>query len=387
MPEDELTSRERLRLALDHKEPDRVPFDLGATVVTTIHVTAYDALRKHLRLPTVEPQLSSTYSQITLVDDDIVDALGVDARGVTPPHEAVIEEDEEYHFFYDTYGIGWRMPKNGGHYYDMFNHPLAGDVTVEDIESFPWPDAADPKHLEGLREKALHIINEEQRAAVLCNLTSSGPLEAHLRLRGYEEGFMDFVNNPRGVHALMDKIVEMKFAFWDKALAELGDVVDVIGEWDDLGGQHALLVSPDTYRTFIKPRHQQVFDFIHSRTDAKIFFHCDGAIRQVIPDLIESGVDILNPLQVSAADMDSADIKREFGSDLSFWGGGVDTQNVLATATPDGVREDAKRRLNDLMTDGGFVFTPVHNIQDNVPPENLIAMWETVQEYGVYSAA
>jgi uroporphyrinogen decarboxylase len=184
---------------------------------------------------------------------------------------------------------------------------------------------------------------------------------------------------------MMDKVLELKWAYWGKCLEILGDTADVVQEADDFAGQHGLLISPRTYRNLVKPRHKELFDFIHKRTKAKVFFHSCGSVRPVIPDLIEIGVDILNPVQVSAAGMDSAELKREYGKDLTFWGGGIDTQNVLGTGTPQQVREEVRRRVEDLMPGGGFVFAAVHNIQGNVPPENIVAMWEALQEYGVYS--
>jgi uroporphyrinogen decarboxylase len=164
-----------------------------------------------------------------------------------------------------------------------------------------------------------------------------------------------------------------------------GIPVDVVEMSDDLAGQNRMLISPGSYRKHLKPMHKEMFDYIHSRTAAKIFFHSCGSVRAVIPDLIEVGVDILNPVQVSAAKMDSAELKREYGLDLTFWGGGVDTQNAFdETHTPEEVRADVRRRLADLMPGGGFVFNPVHNIQGNVPPQNIMAMWETLQEHGRY---
>jgi uroporphyrinogen decarboxylase len=182
----------------------------------------------------------------------------------------------------------------------------------------------------------------------------------------------------------MTKVMELKMAYWEKALAEVGDNVDVIGEADDFAGQLRLLISPSMYRRIAKPLHKKLFDFIHARTKAKIFFHSCGAIRPVIPDLVEIGVDILNPIQVSAAGMDTAELKREFGKDIVFWGGGVDTQRVLGDGTSQEVRADVRRRIEDLAPGGGFVFATVHNIQGNVPPENIMAMWEILQQYGHY---
>ena len=176
----------------------------------------------------------------------------------------------------------------------------------------------------------------------------------------------------------------MQIAYWGKMFETIGDVIDVAGTADDFAGQNSMLISPRMYRNIAKPRHKELFDYIHKNSNARIFFHSCGSIRAVIPDLIEIGCDIINPVQVSAAGMDSAELKREFGKDITFWGGGVDTQRVLGVGTPEQVREDVKRRLNDLMPGGGFIFNTVHNIQSNVPVENIIAMWETVQEFGKY---
>jgi uroporphyrinogen decarboxylase len=167
----------------------------------------------------------------------------------------------------------------------------------------------------------------------------------------------------------------------------LGDMIDVVQTADDFAGQNDMLISPSCYRKYLKPLHKEMFDFIHSRSRAKIFLHSCGSIRKVIPDLIEIGLDIINPVQVSAAGMDSAELKREYGKDLVFWGGGVDTQHAFdQNHTPEEVRQDVKRHVSDLMPGGGFVFATVHNIQSNVPPENIMALWETLQEFGVYTS-
>ena len=203
-------------------------------------------------------------------------------------------------------------------------------------------------------------------------------------MRGFENYFSDFAANEDLLVGLMRKVMELKMAYWEKALALVGDHADVVGEADDFAGQYRMLISPGMYRRIVKPLHKELFDFIHARTKAKIFFHSCGSIRPVIPDLIEIGVDIINPVQVSATGMDSAELKREFDKDIVFWGGGVDTQRVLGDGTPEQVREDTRRRIEDLAPGGGFVFATVHNIQGNVPPENIMAMWETLQEYGAY---
>jgi uroporphyrinogen decarboxylase len=203
-------------------------------------------------------------------------------------------------------------------------------------------------------------------------------------LRGFEDYYMDFAGNTKLLEYFLDKLVDLKMAYWEKALAEGGDYISAIVEADDMAGQNGMLISPRAYRNIVKPRHKKLFDFIKSRTRAKIFFHSCGAVRKVIPDLIEAGIDILNPVQVSAAGMDSAELKRDFGRELTFWGGAVDPQNVLGSGGVQEVKDDARRRIDDLAPGGGFVFAPVHNIQSNVPPENVVAMWETLRAHGTY---
>ena len=159
---------------------------------------------------------------------------------------------------------------------------------------------------------------------------------------------------------------------------------DVVQEADDLGSQNNMLISPQMYRQYVKPRHRELFDFIHRKTDAKIFIHSCGSFREVIPDLIEVGVDIINPVQFNAAHMDSMGLKKDFGKELVFWGGGVDTQRILPKGTVTDVRDCVKRQIEALAPGGGFVFNTVHNIQSDVPPQNIVAMWEALQEYGEY---
>jgi uroporphyrinogen decarboxylase len=315
--------------------------------------------------------------------------LKVDVRGAAPRSSATFQIDvkedmEGYTYFHDEWGIGWRKPKEGGLYYDMFDHPLKEIQTFAEVDAFPFPDPTDPARFKGLRERARHIAEVEEKAVFLGSM-SAGVMEMTAWSRGFENYFADFASNQKLQTSLFDKFLELKMAFWDKALAEVGEYVDVVNEADDFAGQHSMLISPRMYRKLAKPRHKKLCDFIHSRTDAKIFFHSCGAVRPVISDLIEAGFDILNPVQVSAKGMDSAELKREFGNDITFWGGGVDTQRVLCSGTPDEVREEVKRRIEDLAPGGGFVFAAVHNIQGDVPPDNIMAMWETLQEYGVYS--
>ena len=378
-----LTSRERVRAALEHREPDRIPFDLGGSRMTGIHVSAYKRLRTALGLPAADIRVGDLTQQLAEVDTDVMDLLGCDVRLVGPRsatgYRREVAERDGYLSFRDEWGVGRRMPAVGGLYYDSFGAPLGGEVDAGTIDAFPWPDATDPGRYEGMVEAARQIAEVERRAVFVGSICG-GLSEGLFKMRGFEDGYMDLAAEPERARQVMERILEIKLAYWDRALRELGDLVDVVGEADDLGGQERLLFSPATYRSLVKPLQQELFSFIRARTSARIFFHSCGAIRGLIPDLIEIGVDILNPVQVSATGMDGAALKREFGRDLVFWGGGVDTQRVLGSGTPAEVRAEVLRRVDDLRGDGGFVFATVHNVQPNVPAENILAMWAALKE-------
>jgi uroporphyrinogen decarboxylase len=188
-------------------------------------------------------------------------------------------------------------------------------------------------------------------------------------MRGYEGFYTDLAVNQEVVTTMLDRLVEFKCAYWERALGMVGDLIDVVIEADDLAGQHAPLLSPTTYRKLIKPRHKRLFDFIKSQAEVKIFFHSCGAVRAFLPDFIDAGIDILNPVQISAAGMDLHGLKRDFGRDLVFWGGGVDTQQVLASGTPQQVRDDVRRNIEALAPGGGFVFAAVQTFRPMSRPK------------------
>jgi uroporphyrinogen decarboxylase len=377
-------SRQRIVTALDHREPDRVPFDLGSTAVTGIHRNAYVALRSYLGLREVPTQLADTAEQIAVVDNDLAERLGVDTRGIAsfyvPPLIQDTVEDQRY---VDDYGIGWRMPRDGGLYFDMFQHPLEGDPDDAALARYPWPEAPSRDQLAPMRTRILAEVASRPRAIVVESVCS-GMMETASWLRGYEDFFTDVALEPRRAGIVLDHVLRQKLDYWDRLLDLVGDVIDVVKEVDDLGSQNDLLISPDAYRRLVKPRHRELFDLIHSKTAARVFFHSDGAIRKLIPDLIDVGVDILNPVQVNAAQMDTRELKAEFGKDLSFWGGGIDTQRILCRGTKSEIQDEVRRRLDDLMPGGGFVFATVHNVQADVSPESFMTMWDTVKEFGSY---
>ena len=377
------TSRERVRAALAHREPDRIPFDLGGTRVTGIHVRAYERLRPALGLEPREPRVADLTQQLAEVEPDVLDALGADVRLVSPrggsAYRREIREQDGHLVYTDEWGVGRRMPIDGGMYYDSYAPPLAGDIDAAAVEAYDPPDATDPARYTGMGAEALRYAQDEGRAVGIGSICG-GLTEGLFKLRGFEEGYMDLASDPALARRVMERVLEVKLAYWERALPEVGPNADVLVEADDLGGQDRTLFSPRTYRELVRPLHRELFDYLHARSDAKVFFHTCGAVRELIPDLIDIGVDILNPVQVSAADMDTGALKREFGRELVFWGGGVDTQRVLGAGTPEQVRAEVLRRVDDLRGDGGFVFAAVHNIQPNVPAPNILAMRAALRE-------
>ncbi len=381
-----MNSRERVLLALDHRQPDRVPLDLGGTGLSTMHHLAYANLRNHLALPPVTPRIGFLNEQLALIDADLAERFQTDVRLVLPGRAAgfapVFEEQGDYEAYNDEWGIGWRKPVSRGLYYDMYRHPLAG-LSLEEMLAYRFPDPVDDGRFAGLREQA-EAAAAEGKAVALAG-PCAGVAEVYAWMRGYEEFYCDLALQRDYVRAMVDRLVEYKCAFWKRALAELGDLVDVVIEADDIAGQNGPLMSLRTYRSTIKPGHRQLFSFIKQQAPVKIFYHCCGAVRSLLPDLIDAGIDILNPVQMSAAGMNLEFLKRDFGRDLTFWGGGVDTQRVLGEATPQEIREHVRRNMAILAGGGGFVFAAVHDIQANVPPENIVAMWEAWRDFSVYS--
>jgi len=351
-----MNSRQRLRLALDHKEADRVPFDLGGTSVSLIHLTAYKNLRKYLNLPVREPRISYMAEQLAVVEKDLAERLKTDVALVIPQPQAdfefVFRDEDAYEAYTDEWGIGWQKPTEGGFYYDMYIHPLANAEKLEDFKTFKFPDPLDDHRFQNLWFDA-EAAAEQDKAVALAG-PCSGILEMYAWTRGFEQFYLDLAVNHEFIAYMLDRLVEFKCAFWQRALAEVGDLVDVVLEADDLGAQWSLMFSPETYRKIIKPRHKKLFSFIKQQVPVKLFFHSCGAIRPLIGDLIDAGIDILNPVQISASGMDPKELKQEFGRDLVFWGGGVDTQGILGTGTPEEVKEDVKRNIEALAPGGHY---------------------------------
>lgn len=384
-----MTARERVLAALSHIEPDRVPFDLGTTPVTGIHRIAYRRLVAALGLRALEPQpLLDPFQQLATPHEEVLRELGVDTRSVylRLPGRALQNpsEDEEYLYSTDEWGLIRRMPKDGGLYYDMCAHPLAGVDTVAGVNAYAWPDPLASLELDAV-EAACIDIKRSGDYPVIVGGYGSGMLELVLWLQGYDQGYMNLLVNRPVTEAILEQVVRLKITYAEALLARVGPYVDIFYNGDDLGLQDGPMIRVEWFRDLLADRYVAYHEAIkRAAPQAKIFFHTCGSVRALLPDLIATGIDILNPVQVNAAGMgDTAALKRDFGDALTFWGG-IDTQRVMPRGTPQAVKDEARRRIDDLAPGGGYVLNTSHNIQADVPPENILALVEALDEYGWY---
>jgi uroporphyrinogen decarboxylase len=382
-----MTSRERVIKALNHEEPDRVPIDLGG-FQTGIHRRAYQALIDHLGFRE-EVRILDPIQQLAVPSERVLKKFNVDVRYVTAhapdSFQGGIEINERngmrWHDLRDEFGVVWSMPEAQMLYMDISAHPLA-HATIKDVEAYPFPNGGDPSRFTGVREKALALRQNTPYAlsSGICGVT----YEVCWYMRGLERWFMDMMEKPVFCEALIDRTAQYWVDWMTGFLEQVGDLLDIIMIGDDLTGQEGPLFSPAFYRKVVRPRQQRVTDTIKKHTSAKIWYHTCGDCSQLIPDLIEMGIDILNPVQISTRGMDPKALKEKYGRNLVFWGGGIDSQRVLPFASPDKIRQEVKKNIEIFKPGGGYVFNNVHNIQPEVPPENIVAMHEAAYEFGFY---
>lgn len=387
MNKETMTSRERVLAALNHTEPDRVPIDLGGNQ-TGIHKFAYLELLRPLGMQD-EMRIMDAVQQLAQPCEELLRRFHVDTRYIAAGAASdwkggIVQERRDgrlWHDLVDEFGVRWSMPDDQPYFMDITLHPLAG-AAISDIKDYPFPKGDDPGRFQGLRERAL-LLKKETPYAVVSGI--SGVIyETCWYMRGLENWYMDMMMNPEFCEALLDQTLQFWLDWFRVFLDEVGDVVDVIMIGDDLAGQGGPLFNPDTYRTIVKPRQKRLVQYIKGRTQAKIWYHTCGACAGYIPDLLDNGIDILNPVQISAADMDPAVLKREYGDRLSFWGGAIDAQHILPLGSPEDVRQAVRENLQALKPGGGYVFNNVHNIQAGVPPENIVALYDAAYEFGFY---
>jgi uroporphyrinogen decarboxylase len=408
-----MNSRERMKIALNHGEPDRVPLDIGGTPVSGIQAVIYKKLKEALGIAGGDIFVYEVIQQLALVEEEVREKLGVDTISVIPErqdkwrdgtmsdgspckypagfHPETLPDGSKVERNTNSYwgdnaeeAVTLHMPP-GGFYYEIPYHPLEGAKTKEDVDKFNWYWELDKEAVDYWKMQ-LETAEKNTEYAIVADTVWGGwgqNYEVLQNLRGWDNFLVDLVANPKLAQYMLEIRLEVVLKRWNLMLEILDNKPQVVCIGDDLGLQGGPQISPDLYKKMIKPIHKKFVSFIKERTDAKIFLHSCGSVYDLIPDFIEAGVDILNPVQVRAKNMDSKKLKREFGKDLVFWGG-IDTQYALPLGSVGEVKDEVKRRIDDLAPGGGFVFNTVHNIQLDVPVENLIAMFEGFDEYCKY---
>lgn len=382
-----MTSRERVLTVLDHEVPDRVPIIIGVSNATGIKMTTYQGIKSLTGINAPDdyiyewPELGTAK-----IDEETLRRLHCDVRGVLDIHPAeTLERNRKrdpHSPFIDSWGSG-QMEIGPDEWFPGV-HPLSDAASIEDLESYPgWPDMKDPSRVAHVKSAAKKLA-EQNEYAIMATPWLLFPLERAFAMQGMDVFLLNLAINPEFAIALLEKTASLCKELMEPFLAEMGDQVDIIKVGDDLGTQESLLISPKMYRDILKPIHADYIDFIKQRTDAKVFFHTDGDVVPLIPDFIEMGIDILNPIQTSAGKMaDLASLKKKFGKNILFCGG-IDTHRVLPAGTQEEVRQEVKRVIEQLGENGGYMVASVHTIMNDVPPENVLAMVDAVEEFGKY---
>jgi uroporphyrinogen decarboxylase len=414
-----MTRRERVLCAIGHREPDKVPIDLGAMRSTGITALAYARLKKYLGMTGGSTDVYDVIQQLAQPEDPILDFFEAD---VIDLGRAFLTEAKDWKDFTLPDGSAAKIPAHlrvepdgaggylarsadgavigsmpGGAFYlsqtfyplfewdgkdtNILDHlpDLMGKVTWAALPTAPGHKPLTPEHLAEIRKMAKHL-HETTDFAIMAGF-GGNLLEWGQFLCRNDQFLADLIENPRKAEALLDRLTEIHIANLEKFLDAIEGYVQIIQMGDDLGTQLAPQISPQMYRRFFKPRHKLIYERIRKREGIHLFLHSCGAIADLLPDLIEVGVEIINPVQTSARGMEPEGLKREFGKDLTFWGGGCDTQRVLPEGTEKEIDEHVRRRIEVLAPGGGFVFTQVHNIMPNVPPQNVMAMAEAAKTY------
>lgn len=372
-----MTHKERVLAALNHTQPDTVPIDFGGTVNSSIVVEGYTRLQAHFGL-TETPRIRQRMTRIVEVDEAMLSALDIDTRAVFSGEPLVENRPAaETQYYRDDWGVERIKPEHS-FYYDQINYPLAGNISVADVVKYPRPNPDDPAVIAGLKERVQWI-----RAHTDCAVVLRVPapfVHTSQYLRGFEDWYCDLAVNAPVLEALFDAILEVTLHMTTRILKEVGQDVDVITCGDDLGSQRGLQMRHEHYVKYIKPRHAKYFRLVHDLSPAKLLFHTCGSVVSILDDLIEIGVDALNPVQVSAKGMDPVALKRAYRGRMVFWGA-VDTQHVLPQGSVREVERAVETCIEQLGEGGGYVLAAVHNIQPDVPVDNMLAMFRHAREY------
>ncbi|MBN1997245.1 methyltransferase [candidate division KSB1 bacterium] len=405
-----MTHRQRILAALNHNPPDRIPIDFSGHRSSGIAALVYPKLRRMLGLPEKPIRVYDLIQQLAIVDDDVLDIFNVDT--IELGRGFALEEDDwkdwelpdgtpcqipawcqpqkqtgEWIILNENGHVAGRMPK-GAIYFEQTWFPLADgrehrtietmlNTTMWSMESTAAPPG--PVSDKVLRKGAQKLRQHTDRA--ILGLFGGNLLETGQMFYRHDNFFMLLAAEPAKTHKFLDNLVALHLKNLEKFLSLVGESIDIIVFGDDLGMQTGPQISPKMYREFFKARHRILWNKVKQLANVKVMLHCCGGIKQLLPDLIDAGLDAVNPVQISCRGMDTATLKKEFGKDITFWGGGCDTSYYLPNSSPRQIKEHVKRQIEILSPGGGFVFQQVHNILANVPPESIIAMFEAVNSF------
>lgn len=411
-----MTPRERILNAISHKEPDKVPVDIGATPSSGISAIAYNNLINHLNIENSKTLIYDVVQELVQPEDAIIEKLHIDvldvgrafntrdadwypitlsdgSKGYYPVWFKPEKQPDGAMIAHDKKGTVIARKPTGATFFDQTHFPYLDGypenykelhkamdrVLWQAFAHSPWDNAGNDGFWEDLRSKCLALRKNTDKALIItagCNLFEWGTF-----LRRIDNFLMDLYMDPVNVEKLLDALMEKHINNLEKICKAVGDVVDIIRFGDDLGMDNGPFMDPEIYRSLFKSRHSQLCDYVKKNSRMHTFLHSCGSIYKLMPDLIDAGFDIINPVQTNTVDMDPKLLKHEFGSDITFWGGGIDTRSVLNNANPDAVKKQVHDRLEIFMPGGGFVFNTVHNILPDVPPENIMAMFKAIEEY------
>lgn len=410
-----MNSRERVMAAIAHKQPDYVPLDLGATPSSGISAIAYNNLKKYLGMTEGHTRVYDVVQQVVQPEQEIIDRFGIDVIDIG---RVFNEKDEDWYdvtladgstaqypvwfqpqkqpngdyLVFDKEGTQIARMPVGATFFDQTYFPYLDDYPddYEDLDRqmgkvlwsalvhSPWDHSSEKDFYKKLRERTLKLRESTDKALMItcgCNLFEWGTF-----LRRIDNFLMDIYSDEENVEALVDQLMQRHLATLEKVCESVGDIVDILRFGDDLGMDKNMFMAREKYQTFFKPYHTQLNEYVHKHSSMKTLLHSCGSIYPIIPDLIEAGYDVLNPVQTSAYQMDPEVLKREFGKDITFWGGGCNTRTVLNRSTPKEVYDYTRRMIDIFNQDGGFVFNQEHNIMPDVPPENILAMYQAVAD-------
>jgi len=411
-----MNSREKVLASINHNEPRKVPVDMGSNPSSGISAIAYSNLLKHLKMEHLPVQIYDVVQQLAQPHDEIIDLFGIDVLDIgrtfneKPAHWQPTILANGGKAFYPTWfnpeknesgdwiakhssGLPIAKMPGGATFFDQIHYPWVDGYpdnfrSLDDAMSkvlwstfvhSPWDNAEMPGFWEELRKRAIHLKQTSDKALMIvvgCNLFEWGTF-----IRRMDNFMMDLYMEPDNVEKLLDALLEKHLEMLAKVCESVGDVADIVRFGDDLGAMNGPFMDPELYRQFFKPRHKQLCDFVKQNRNMNTFLHSCGSIYKLIPDLIEAGFDILNPVQTQCADMQPKKLKNEFGKEVTFWGGGIENVGTLNAATTEQVRAEVLNRLEILSKGGGYVFNTVHNILPDVPPENIMAMFNAVKEF------